>query len=289
MDAIIGAVGPLARSLADLSLFCSSILSHEISPWNMEAQTMYHPWKEIFHPSNHKLAIAVMFDDGVVCPHPPILAAMEHTIARLKAEGHRIIPWEPYKTREADNLLFTLLLQDQGEEYRDHMDLSGEPPIPMIDWLLDEKSPRQPVSTPRELWRLSVLREKLRQEALDRWSQLESRLGCPVDAILCPGAPTLAPRHDKSRHWIYTAMWNVLDWPAVAFPIPSIKHDTASPHTSWPPHGPRSSLEAQVWGEWHDEWYRDAPVGLQLVGRRLQEEKLLADLGVIEASIQHIE
>ena len=227
-----------------------------------------------------------MYDDGVVCPHPPILAAMRENVARLKAAGHRIVCWEPYKTRQADNLLFTLFLQDEGDEYRDHLNSSGEPAIPMVQWLLDEKSPRPAVSSASELWRLSVQREKLRQEALEYWSQLESLSGCAVDAILCPGAPTLAPRHDKSRHWMYTAMWNVLDWPAVTFPIPFIKHDTASVNTPWPPHEARSSLEAQVWAEWHEEWYRDAPVGLQLVGRRLQEEKLLADLGTLEASIQ---
>ena len=77
MDAILGAVGPLAPSLKDLSLFCSSVLSPEVAPWTMEAQTMCQPWRPISHPPDTRLTIAVMMDDGLVLPHPPILAAME--------------------------------------------------------------------------------------------------------------------------------------------------------------------------------------------------------------------
>ena len=285
MDAIVGAVGPLASTLEDISLFCSVVLSEQMSPWNMEAQTMYHPWQPVLHPPEHKLTIAIMLDDGVVYPHPPVVAAIEESVKRLKRDGHRIVTWNPLATKESDDLLFTLSLQDQGNEYRDHLAISGEPAIPMIQWLLDEKAPSRTLSTPDELWKLAQLRENFRQQALDQWAALEESTGARVDAILCPGAPTLAPRHDRSRHWMYTAIWNLYDWPAITFPTPFVSHD-CRPSTAWPPHRPRSDLEAEAWAEWNEEWYVDAPVGLQLVGRRLQEEKLLADMAVVEASLR---
>ncbi|ORX36939.1 amidase signature domain-containing protein [Kockovaella imperatae] len=284
MDAILGCVGPLAPCLEDLSLFCDSILSEQMAPWNMEAQTLYHPWRRIDHPSDKRLTIAIMMDDGVVLPHPPILAAMEESVRRLKTQGHEIVRWKPYATKESDELLFTLFLQDQGQEYRDHLALSGEPAVPSIEWLLTEKAPLMGLNKPNDVWPLVRLREYFRQAAVDRWTDLEESIGRPVDAILCPGAPSLAPRHDRSRHWMYTAIWNLYDWPAITFPT---RHTTVTSSTSspWPPHAPRSTLEQTVWSEWDPNWYTDAPVGLQLVGRRLQEEKLLADMALIERAL----
>lgn len=123
-------------------------------------------------------------------------------------------------------------------------------------------------------WKLAKQRENLRQRATEKRNSLG------VDVILCPGAPTLAPRHNKSRHWGYTSMWNVLDWPAVTFPV-----EPGTKSASWPPHPPRSVTEEHVFSEWIPSLYDSAPIGLQLVGRRLEEEKLLEDLVLIETCL----
>lgn len=40
-----------------------------------------------------------------------------------------------------------------------------------------------------------------------------------VDAILCPVGPGVAPRHNTAKYWPYTSQWNLLDYPAVSFPV----------------------------------------------------------------------
>ena len=40
-----------------------------------------------------------------------------------------------------------------------------------------------------------------------------------MDVILCPAAPTPAPPHNTSRYWGYASIWNLLDYPAVVFPV----------------------------------------------------------------------
>ena len=40
-----------------------------------------------------------------------------------------------------------------------------------------------------------------------------------VDVILCPAGPGPAPRLDCSRYWSYTSQWNLLDYPALVFPV----------------------------------------------------------------------
>ena len=301
MDALMGVVGPLARSVDDLELFCSSILSHTISPWHLEAQLINKPWtpysttraansvQPILPGGRRKLTVALMLDDGMVLPHPPILSALRSAAASLRAAGHVVVPWTPVRAAESDKLLFTLCLQDKGDEYRDHLALSGEPAVPLIEWLLETRVPEERVAYPSGLWELAKVREKLRQDSVEAWNSLEQVVGGQVDAILCPGAPSLAPRHDRSRHWGYTGMWNILDWPAVTFPVESPSGsaaETGQDSTAWPPFEPRSTMEKEVWAEWNPDWYEGAPVGLQLVGRRLEEEKLLSDLRILEGALK---
>jgi amidase len=274
MDALVGCVGPLGSSIDDLELFCSSILSQ--NPWHMEAQTINKPWIHVPHEPARKLKIAVMYDDGLCAPHPPITAALDNTVTKLRLAGHDIVPWIPIRPLESEQFLFTVCLQDGGAEYYEHLALSGEPPIPMIDWLLRTKAPK-PFTSPRDLWPWVTKREVLRQQSVEQWTNAGG-----IDVILCPGAPTLAPRKDRSRHWGYTSMWNVLDWPAVTFPV----ERAAVGQSSWPPHSPRNDVERFVFDEWKEEWYEGAPVGLQVVGRRLEEEKLLADLRIIEGVLK---
>lgn len=308
MDAITGACGPLSAHAEDLSLFCSVILGQR--PWDLEAQTIRLPWLPLPHPTGtERLTFAVMRDDGICAPHPPITAALDKVVCGLLKMGHRIVEWTPLRPKESEDLLvsfltaapavqlwhfrlltvglqFSLLLQDRGAEYWQLLQVSGEPAVTQIEWLLEHRAPIRSLGMPSDLWALVRKRESLRQDAVEQWNALA--IDGQLDAILCPGAATLAPRHDQSRHWGYTSMWNILDWPAVTFPVDmqAIDGSNANDEKAWPPHPPRNETEAHVFAEWDlasdPHRYRDAPIGLQLVGRKLQEEKLLRDLDVVQ-------
>lgn len=80
MDNIVGVVGPLAHSARDLALFSKVMLQYE--PWHIEAPLLNMPWKEDVVNGKglpDKLSIAILFDDGVVRPHPPLLRELERT------------------------------------------------------------------------------------------------------------------------------------------------------------------------------------------------------------------
>lgn len=122
-----------------------------------------------------------------------------------------------------------------------------------------------------------------------------------IDAILCPAAPTASALHDTSRYWGYTSVWNLLDNSAAVFPAGRVSDsDGEAPF----PEGvdlsaqyPRNSPEelnqtfTKLWFDKDPEGkvlgptrYKYAPIGLQLVGRRLEEEKLLGMLGKVIAA-----
>jgi amidase len=106
MDAIVGCIGPLASSAQDLELFCRVML--ECHPWLQESPLLDMPWKsDVAHGGSlpAKLSIAILFDDGVVGPHPPITDALRQSKDALIAAGHDVIEWQPAEHKEGWELI----------------------------------------------------------------------------------------------------------------------------------------------------------------------------------------
>lgn len=137
---------------------------------------------------------------------------------------------------------------------------SGEPPVEQTKWILNQiPNGRKPFSI-AEIFRLNLDREAFRQRLLEHWNATSLRTGSgrPVDGIISPVAPTLAPKHDGTSWWGYTSYWNLADYPAAVFPV-----------------GMKELLT--------DESSVRLPVCLQIIGRRLNEEKTLAMLNVVDS------
>lgn len=47
--------------------------------------------------------------------------------------------------------------------------------------------------------------------------------GRPIDALVCPVAPSAGIPHDFDIYWGYTCVWNILDYPSTVLPIPGFK------------------------------------------------------------------
>ena len=169
-----------------------------------------------------------------------------------------------------------MYLLDGGAEYHMTMQKSGEPAVQQTAWILNHAQGRGDY-TVAEIFRLNLERETFRAKALMHWNatQQHTTTGRPVDAILCPIAPTLAPPHDTTSWWGYSSHWNVLDLPAAVFPVRRHKAGEGLPE-------PRNDAERAVLAKWQPSIYDNAPVSLQLVGRRHNEERLLAMLDVVE-------
>ncbi|KIJ66263.1 hypothetical protein HYDPIDRAFT_26628 [Hydnomerulius pinastri MD-312] len=280
MDAIVGCVGPLATSARDLELFCEVMLDAE--PWLSEPPLLEMPWKRDVARGlglPEKLTIAILYDDGVVAPHPPITQALERYAEGLKAAGHEVIVWQPLDHKEGWDLIMKLYFLDGGAEYKKTLADGKEEPVPQTKWILDQIAEKDKAFTVQEIFRLNLEREAFRAKALAHWNETRGETGRPVDAILCPVAATLAPPHDTTSWWGYTSHWNLLDLPAVVFPAG--QYSATQPLPQHLP-SPRNSVETYIAQQWNPDVYDNAPISLQLVGRRLNEERLLAILRVIE-------
>ena len=103
---IPGALGPIARSARDLALFCRVMLQY--NPWLVEPPLLEIPWKQDVADVLHlpdKLCFAILWDDGIVLPHPPILDAMKRTKDALVKAGHEVITWNVLDSKEAWELI----------------------------------------------------------------------------------------------------------------------------------------------------------------------------------------
>ncbi|KAL1598057.1 hypothetical protein SLS60_008545 [Paraconiothyrium brasiliense] len=67
----------------------------------------------------------------------------------------------------------------------------------------------------------------------DAWNATKERTssGRPMDALVCPVAPSTGIPHDFNIYWGYTCIWNLLDYPSTVLPIPGFK---ISPETDPP-------------------------------------------------------
>lgn len=93
-ESVRGSIGPLARSGRDLALFSRAILEHE--PWFLDPDVLEMPWRQavvdgVGQPQ--RLSFAILWDDGVVAPHPPITTALKRVEVALRAAGHEVVDW----------------------------------------------------------------------------------------------------------------------------------------------------------------------------------------------------
>lgn len=82
------------------------------------------------------------------------------------------------------------------------------------------------------------------------------------------------------KRWVgYTKVWNFLDSTALSFPAGIVSAELDSDIEEYEP---RNKLDAWNWKLFDVESMEGHPVCLQVVGRRLEEEKVLGVAGVLE-------
>ena len=119
-----------------------------------------------------------------------------------------------------------------------------------------------------------------------RWWQDE---GQDVDVILCPPNATPAVPHGGMREAVsscgYTFLWNLLDYTAGVVPVTKVDRELDRLPEGWDRKG-LNGVERGAYGLYDAEVMEGLPVGVQVVGRRLEEEKVLAVMEVMEGCLE---
>jgi amidase len=102
---IVPVIGPLSTSLEGIKTFMKVILDRK--PWLKEPSLIPFGWRDDQAVKGRKLKVAVMWDDGVVKPHPPVLRALKEIVTKL-GDSVEIVDWTPLKHDEAWKIIVSI-------------------------------------------------------------------------------------------------------------------------------------------------------------------------------------
>lgn len=270
-ETVHSVVGPITHSVSDMRLFVKSVLAEE--PWKYDSKVAFMPWRqdqEDAVKAKKHLTLGFFNCDGVVMPHPPILRGVEQVVSTLKENGHKVVPWKPYKHDFAVDLIQGIYAADGGKDIHAALKASGEPAIPNINDLVNPDLPSADVNG---VWDVQLQKWKYQTEYLAEWRKIEEQLGEEMDAFIAPITPTAAIRHNQFKYYGYASAINLLDFTSVVVPVTFADKNIDKKDTSYKP---LNKMDEIVQAEYDAEAYHGAPVAVQIVGRRLTEEKTMA-------------
>ncbi|KEQ88240.1 glutamyl-tRNA amidotransferas-like protein subunit A [Aureobasidium pullulans EXF-150] len=273
-ETVHSVVGPITHSVPDMRLFVQSVLEQE--PWKHDSKVIPMPWRQSEHDAavkkitSDKLTLGFFNNDDVVMPHPPILRGVDKVVSTLRENGHEVIDWKPYKHDYAVDLIQGIYASDAGKDIHTVLSASGEPAIPNINDLVDPSISGADIT---KLWDVQLQKWKFQMEYIEEWNKLEEKLGKEMDAFIMPITPTAAIRHNQFKYYGYASAINLLDFTSVVVPVTFADKNLDKKDESFKP---MNDMDKQVQEEYDAEAYHGAPVAVQIVGRRLTEEKTMA-------------
>ncbi|KAF2764279.1 amidase [Teratosphaeria nubilosa] len=259
-ESVASVHGPMAQSVADLRLWAESVVGTQ--PWLQDPKVIELPWRPISLPQ--KLKFAVLWNNGIITPTPPVQRALKETVVKLVAAGHEVVSWPNTDHAEATALLGKFFVADGGKSIKKILEPVSEPMRPEMKAYEDAQE-----LGVYDLWLLQKQRTALCKRYLDRWNAVDS-----LDAILSPTTPYATTKHGQFRNVSYTCVYNILDYSAVSFPtgVYVDKERDIYP-ASFKAQGQDDEITKN---EYDAATVHGMPVSLQLVSRRLEEERILA-------------
>ncbi|KAM0175988.1 hypothetical protein ACHAPF_005122 [Botrytis cinerea] len=269
-------VGFLSRSLEGLELVMSSLLC--TSPWLRDPAVVPVPWRKENRPeAGKRLRFGVFWWDGMINPHPPVTRALNMAVTALKNAGHEVIDWCPPSHNIPERLHPAIMNADGSHHIQKQLALSGEPLITDLEGFYTLKPP---MSLLEYQDRALQLRD-YRQAYSDYWNSTADADGNVVDAVLMPAAPHAAVIPGKWEHLAYTEVLNLLDYTALVIPITHAEKNVDEHHV----YVPVSAKDMRNWTAYDKEVYDGAPVGIQIVGRVYEEERIIGVAEIVEQAL----
>ncbi|KAH8896849.1 amidase [Thozetella sp. PMI_491] len=279
-------LGPMAHTVSSMELWLRAQLIHR--PWDYDPGCIPMPWndQEAERPTR-KLTVGVLWDDGVIRPTPPVMRAMKQMVGMLEKAGHTLVdlPEDEMKSIHRRALACTMKsnVQSGGYSVQKHLDASGEPVVPRTA----TGSPASFLTT-QEVFANHMVRGGLAGEYNDLWARFQ------MDAILAPAVAHPAPPHGTYVSNGYATVYNMLDYTTGSVPVTKTDLQLDIADKEWYEAAPYPRIEEERFPyDWGDkemkelytgpEVYRNGPVGVQFVCRRLREEKLVGILKEVEA------
>ncbi|HXW90678.1 MAG TPA: amidase [Terriglobales bacterium] len=247
--ALLGVVGPMARTVGDARLLFETIQGPEDGDASSVPVAIHWPALEELK----RLRIGYFEDDGCTPVTPETRTAVRTAAEALARAGFEVQPFRPQGLEQARHLWWQLF-RVGGSMLLDPMTKGRESELSPILKQFSAWASAEPPHTARTLLETWMMRDSLRAKVFEQMRTF------PI--LLCPVAAIPAFHHgerswkidgktvDYLDAWSYTAWFNLLGTPAVSVPV---------------------SLSRE-----------GLPIGVQISARPWQEEVVLAIAEVVE-------
>ncbi|KAK3643563.1 hypothetical protein LTR56_010072 [Elasticomyces elasticus] len=313
-EGIASVFSPMTRTLMDLSYFTRSFI--QMKPWTYDQSVHPLAWREDIE-STYKdkkvLKIGIMRTDTVVDPAPACARALDIAASALRDQGHQVFDVTPPSPYEALVIASNLLNADGTRTFRSYF-RTGESDDPgaaefgrymrlprFIKWfywayvkylkrdetwagLLEHWHEKSAF----ENWQWVTKREVYKARWHEWWNSFGNR-GDGMDFILTPPNATPAVPHGAMKSAAaacgYTFLFNLLDYSCGILPVTHV-----DPVIDILPQSVNiKKMNGVARGAYqHYDAVKMAglPVAVQIVGRRLEEEKVLACMHQLEDALE---
>ncbi|CAF4072870.1 unnamed protein product, partial [Adineta steineri] len=258
----------------------------ETKPWLVDPKVHNIPWRnDLFEESqNKKLCFGVIQFDQLVHLSPPVQRAMNIAIKALEQAGHQIIEWDTTDHPEGLGMLVKMFQADGGKDIQKALDLSGEPIIQGAF----VGSTETEISV-YENWQLNSARTKYAIKYLEKWNKTKeiTSTGRPVDGIISPIYALPAYPHYFELMAGYNAIANLLQLSSVILPVTRVDLQLDQITDEYRNMKTTSTLDEAVKDVYSSpEIFENCMVGLQVICRRLEDEKAIAMAMILEEAIK---
>lgn len=278
-NTILSVVGPLATSVGALKLVIKGILSQQ--PWLHDPLVVEIPWRDEHEQvvldiarrhDGGQLCFAVFKDDEVVLCQPPVRRAIDIVAKTAAKLGHKVVEWKPPSHARGLEIAFKTWIFDGAKDVQEAFALSGEPMASQISSVYGVLKEQFNAS---QIAEVNVAKRGYQKEYMEYWNSTISLSGTgrPVDAIIAPLAPFAAARPDMYDFYGMSTWVNLLDYSAAVLPVTLADKTIDVQDLTYKPMNPQDD---KIYQAYDADLYDGAHVSVQIVGRRFQEEKVLA-------------
>ncbi|OGM50924.1 general amidase-B [Aspergillus bombycis] len=266
MTGIAPVAGPLCHSARDAELLLRVVMEAPVD--DLDDTVLGFPWTEPAPLATPTLTIGVLPEDPQAPLHPNMQRTLKTAVERLAAAGHHIVDLsgQIQCIHEASDISFRFFRIDPDQTQVNHVSSSGEPYIKSLRYTYNLEGD-DPEPTLRDLFDLNVARANV--AAVMRRVYVENRL----DVIIGPGNQSCAGPHDTYGVPVYTVLANLVDYPACVIPFGKANEAADAEYVRdvayIPPYVPKE--------------VENAPCHVQLIGRRLKDERLMQHAKIVES------
>lgn len=280
-ESVVAVQGPLARSIDELDYYMKSYLN-EGKPWETDPSLVPIPWRKSSLPD--VINIGILPSDGLVTPYPSITRGVKHVADVLSKDPRFNVidlseQWfSEEEMKELYDTTLSLYTCDGNKVQLSMLEPSGEPILPLTRHFLEFGGGKEHSIYSNRM--MNAKRDAAKLDIMNKYFK-----GMKLDLILTPTNVAPAEIPGESFYWGYTSLWNLVDYPNVTFPT-GLKHDVELDSKVSEPLK-SNEYEKKVWFNddgsvrYNSKEYENAPIALQLTGKRFCDEDVVAATKII--------